>query len=66
MELKKCPFCGEKAGIEHVSNGGMPSGSYVRCSGCGCKTKTILVSASYSFDEKATELWNRRAGDGEV
>ena len=59
IELKPCPFCGGEAVYRSVDYLVEPSG-YVRCKN-GCCTQHW-----YSPKDKAIELWNRRAQDGDV
>ena len=66
-ELKPCPFCGGKAGINIF-----PYGVYVQCLewGCGAEVKDELDCCVWDTVEqarenhlsKAIEKWNRRAG----
>lgn len=58
-KLKPCPFCGGEAEIEHQYIFGREY-SMVKCKECGAETLPILISFTYSSDERATEAWNRR------
>ena len=62
-ELKPCPFCGGKAELHHKYELFIGY-SYICCTKCGVKTEEVPMSYRDSSDEKATEAWNRRAGDG--
>ncbi len=56
VELKPCPFCG--------GNGKLCIGShvcFVKCQLCGAETGLIEVSAKYSAEKRAIEMWNKRA-----
>ena len=73
MELKPCPFCGEKAfawfctfnGKHKAKSGtqklwGMPTDHYlIECKRCGIRTKV------YASKKGAFNAWNRRAGNSE-
>ena len=56
-ELKRCPFCGGKAVIEHPIVGEDKNGVlvfYIECLSCECGTK-------YKPDEQeAIKVWNTR------
>lgn len=51
--LKPCPFCGS----ENVVISGCENLIYVKCDKCLTRT------AECATEERATELWNRRASD---
>jgi len=51
MELKQCPFCGEKAKLQSH-----PFEFWVKCSECGASTMKYFKSR-----ETAAEAWNKRA-----
>lgn len=55
-ELKRCPFCGEKARLQRIGES-----YYVVCDGSYCKIKP--TTWAYSVKERAIEEWNRRAND---
>lgn len=61
IELKPCPFCGEKA-VLHVENG-----VCVICQGCGCRTISLRDGTSSGGKpvggaaKSVIEKWNRRA-----
>lgn len=52
-ELKSCPFCGSSAGID----GDDYHGYNAECDDCG----TRVTDANFGSEEKAAEVWNRRA-----
>lgn len=58
MEIKNCPFCGGKAELLH---GSLETTSYVRCVKCRAKTDPIDAKPNVCSDEKAIEMWNKRA-----
>ena len=71
MELKKCPFCGGEAYLEKsarvYNKGKTEKAAYVRRTSCFARTGKVMIS-DYGFtshskeaEEKAVELWNRRA-----
>lgn len=61
IELKPCPFCGEKDDIDYGVMGGTMKGfDYVQCQNCGAEIRSINNG---KFIE-AIELWNRRADNG--
>ena len=64
IEIRPCPFCGSKAKLEHGYLGAKQT-SYVKCQNfeCGVKGKDYTISVSYTSDECAVEMWNRRAYD---
>lgn len=57
IELKPCPFCGEKENIDYgLMTGTMRGFDYVQCEKCGA-----LIHAIHIGNEiKAIEAWNRR------
>lgn len=57
IELKPCPFCGEKARL-FVNNG-----VRVLCNKCHASSEILVDSEYYktSAVEKVIEAWNRRA-----
>lgn len=59
IELKPCPFCGEKARL-FVSNG-----VRVLCNKCNASSENMADSECYktSAVEKVIEAWNRRASN---
>ena len=59
IELKPCPFCGEKARLL-VSNG-----VRVLCTKCGATTRILVDSERIetSAVEDVIKAWNRRADD---
>lgn len=61
VELKPCPFCGEKENIDYgLMTGTMRGFDYVQCEKCGA-----LIHAIHIGNEiKAIEAWNRRANNG--
>lgn len=58
-KLKPCPFCGGKPFA--YPSGSPSNGNFkeVICVRCGCRTDRFR-------DEKAVEVWNRRADNGEA
>lgn len=58
-ELKRCPFCGGEARLQHRQR---KRGYYVICKECGCRTPLF----QYQYDsleklrEQAIEAWNTR------
>lgn len=65
IKLKPCPFCGGEARLRH-ENFGVDKYSYCQCvnSACEAKTRNVMISTLFSSDEKAVEIWNRRADNG--
>lgn len=67
-ELKPCPFCGETNLIlAEDSDPGYWKRYYIRCTNCGARGGSYRPwrrdgSALKEVEEKAAELWNRRAG----
>ena len=59
IELKLCPFCGEKARL-FVSNG-----VRVLCTKCGATTRILVDSERIETNavEDVINAWNRRADD---
>lgn len=62
-EIKPCPFCGGPA-FSYTIHPALPfpqtdNPGYVECASAACRA--VLQAAS---EEKAIELWNRRADDG--
>lgn len=57
IELKSCPFCGEKARLF------VNSGVRVLCTKCRASSKILVDSECYETRavEKVIEAWNRRA-----
>lgn len=65
-KLKPCPFCGDKAKLEH-EHVTIKTYSFVKCQNtkeCGVEGKRFIESPSYASDELAIKAWNRREGDG--
>ena len=63
IELKPCPFCGEKDDIDYGVMGGTMKGfDYVQCQNCGAEIHSIH-NGKYI---EAIELWNRRADNGSM
>lgn len=71
FEIKPCPHCGSKAKLFTSANG-----VAVMCTdrNCGCRTRWYVDTDIFYNDwlkggkvsvEKAIEVWNRRAADGE-
>ena len=58
LELKPCPFCGEKARIEKHSFSWSPNKYGVKCCFCGAGTYPF-----YYTPKEAAGAWNRRSGD---
>ena len=60
ISLLRCPFCDGEASLlwDQIS---ARIASYIKCSECGARTKQVVISTEYSSDEKAAEMWNRRA-----
>ena len=69
VELKPCPFCGNKAYTKITGLGGMVEFRVI-CESCGVKQSYIAQVPLLSFTdaenaiEAATELWNMRADNG--
>ena len=58
IELKPCPFCGEKDLIDYGVMGGTMEGfDYVQCANCGAEMHSIHNGKHI----EAIEAWNRRA-----
>ena len=60
-ELKKCPFCGGEALMQHKRVNGDPrfTHSWVVCTVCYSQTTQFLS------EKQAIEAWNRRADNDE-
>lgn len=66
MELKSCPFCGNRNIEKHIAtqyddeSGLQPVRTFFSavCSCCGCRT------SSFHEWENVVNAWNRRANDG--
>lgn len=67
-KLKPCPFCGGESEIvkryrittdttDHIFD----IYAHAVCSVCGVSTRTIVINAKDSIEEKIAEFWNRRA-----
>ena len=57
-ELKPCPFCGGTVRVNPVTDE-MYIRYYIRCTKCSARVEYSLTE---SFNEdKAVEVWNRRA-----
>lgn len=61
-ELKPCPFCGGKAELSDGMFDGKVT-SYVMCLRCAARGEFFIVSPRYASATRATEAWNRRAGE---
>lgn len=60
-ELKRCPFCGGEAAMEHVSQLWEPKDSYwVVCQHCRMSGK------HYDTEQEAIDAWNTRHVDGSM
>lgn len=55
-ELKRCPFCGSKAEIEHKR---VLETWIVQCSNQSCPA-SYMIGADYDTEGEAIEAWNRR------
>lgn len=55
-ELKRCPFCGSKAEIEHKR---VLETWIVQCSNQSCPA-SYMIGADYDTIEEAIEAWNKR------
>ena len=58
IELKPCPFCGEKAILSQIRENGVK----VCCGNCGCATPRYIgvLEESKAEKEMATQVWNNR------
>lgn len=56
IELKPCPFCGNKGEIEHKRN---LFTWIVQCSNNSCPA-SYMIGMDYDTKEEAVENWNRR------
>lgn len=62
-ELKPCPFCGGKAELKKETVWTRTE-VYVKCTECWAMTKSVMADAEYCANDKAAEMWNRRAENG--
>ena len=62
INLKRCPFCGGKAGLYHGVSV-LVTTSYVQCTSCKAQTDEFHISTTYSSDDRAVNMWNSRAYD---
>lgn len=60
MELKRCPFCGHVAEIEHKRN---LETWIVQCSNQTCPA-SYMIGWDYETKEEAIEFWNHRVTEG--
>lgn len=60
-KLKPCPFCGGTATLLKGGACTLNPFVYVKCNGCGVTTKEVYIVAEYCANDKAVEVWNRRA-----
>ena len=59
LQLKPCPFCGEKAELSSGRFDGKDT-SYVTCTRCGSRGEFFFVCPRYASAEKAIKAWNKR------
>lgn len=57
LKLKPCPFCGGEAYLLNMANCMV----YVKCKSCKAETGGVHIEAGYCANDKAVEVWNRRA-----
>ena len=60
--LKRCPFCGEKAVIQKIALGGGDFGFRVACSGNRCRAATYVMETR----KEAKTEWNNRPVENEL
>ena len=60
--LKRCPFCGEKAVIQKIALGGGDFGFRVACSGNRCRAATHVRETR----KEAKTEWNNRPIENEL
>lgn len=59
IDLKPCPFCGNKAELSHGKFDGKGT-SYVCCTRCGATGEFFLISYDHASDDLAIAAWNKR------
>lgn len=57
VDLKPCPFCGNRAELAHTE---LDGAAYVQCVTCGCRTISVKASCAVCVDDLVCEVWNRR------
>lgn len=61
IKLKRCPFCGGRAGLS--SEGITNNYVFVQCKDCGARTKGFRIVAEYAAMDVAINEWNKRTRD---
>lgn len=62
IELKRCPFCGEKPEFRSYGKNATGYGAQVVCFGCNAAVSSAtFCKTQQEADESAVEAWNRRA-----
>lgn len=65
IDLKPCPFCGNKAELAHGKFDGKGI-SYVRCTKCWAAGEFFFISYDHASDDLAVAAWNKRTERLEV
>lgn len=63
MEIKKCPFCGGEAELQHGAFIGGKTTSYVMCLKCRAGSEPVVTVSSLCSDDEAIKKWNQRADE---
>ena len=65
IEIKPCPFCGEKSPVRMIRRYGKDGWRDRYCVLCDYESGGCGAESGWShYFEEALDLWNRRAGDG--
>ncbi len=59
MELKSCPFCGERAVVKSIHSSGGGRGEWVKVLCENCRVQTHWADS----EEEALRVWNSRCSD---
>lgn len=61
-KLEPCPFCGGDAELRHTDKASENvEASFVICTNCYARGRTVNASCGYCADDRVIEEWNRRA-----
>lgn len=66
IELKPCPFCGNKAQIIHGARGSLKEIGFIECGSCNAQGEKFEDKVFEFAKEKAVLAWNTRKNERKV